>query len=287
MRVVRNTFLLLCVLAFASCVRTPQPDPGREPEEEQTPEPEPEPEEPKVKEVPLMAAFTEEFSARQPESFGFTRHDTRPDYRYYSGFPSLSETGKTILMLRIDPSDAAGADRGCILTSRDYTYYGSYSARIRIPDTAGAQPKLGVCADFSLRDDDPEFGLDECTLSFRLADPKNVYLRTLRGDPGTEPRAVESVAAPSVKSFNAASRFYIYGMDWTEGKVVFWMQEKSSSEKTILSECTENVPSQPLRLEFRYYYSKLYPAQGDASTVQAPLYPFELELDWVKYTPAE
>lgn len=287
MRVVRNTLLLLCTLAFAACSRTPQPQPEPEPEpgEEQTPEPEPD--EPRVKDVPLMAAFTEEFSARQPESFGFTLHDARPDYRYYSGFPSLSETGKTVLMLRIDPSDAAGADRGCILTSREYTCYGTYSARIRIPDTAKAQPQLGVCVDFSLRDDDPEFGLDECTLSFRLADPKIVYLRTLHGDPGADSRKMESVAAPSVKSFNAASRFYIYGMDWTEGKVVFWMQEKSSSEKTVLRECTENVPSQPLRLEIRYYYSKLYPAQGDASTVQAPLYPYEVELDWVKYTPAE
>ena len=63
-------------------------------------------------------------------------------------------------------------------------------------------------------------------------------------------------------------------MDWTKDKVSWWIQA-SSSGKSSIYERTENIPSEPLKLEFRLYHG-----QG-----KAPLYPYELEIDWIKYTP--
>ena len=157
-----------------------------------------------------MEAFTEEFSTRETETFSFRSVAPEKDFRYYPGFPSLSEKNKTILLLRPNPADKAGEENGAVISSRDYVFYGSYSARIRIPDVGSVQPKVDLRADFSLRDDDPVFGFDEMTLEFRIADRKQLYSRVTRKDPGGAPSAQESVLTPSVSSFNAASKFYIY-----------------------------------------------------------------------------
>lgn len=282
----RNVCILLCVLtllAAGSCTKTPDPEPVPVEQKEQ-PEPEPEPE-PEPKDVVVMTSFTEDFSSRESDCLTFARRTDRDDFRYYSAFPSLSERGATILMLRLDPADAAG--EGVVVASRDYVYYGSVSARIRIPDIVAVQPKLGASADFSLLDQDSVWGTDEYMLSFRLADTGNLYLKSLHQDVDSEPAVQEVVVAPAVKSFNASSRFHIYGMDWASDKLSWWMKDTDSSEKVILYEQTESVPSQPLRLQFSMYHSKTAPAKDNAGTTQAPDYPFELEIDWIRYTPSE
>ena len=248
----------MTLLAAFSCSEKPavidDPEEGKE-----TPEPGPEPPpEPKPKDVKVMASFTEEFSTRESELMSFARRTDRDDFRYYSAFPSLSEKNATILMLRLDPADPAG--EGAVVTTRDYVSYGSVSARIRIPDIVAVQPKLGASADFSLLDQDSVWGTDEFTLSFRLADSGNLYLKGLHQDVDSEPAVQESVVAPSVKSFSASSGFHVYGMDWAPDKLSWWMKDTDNSEKVILYEQTENVPSQPLRLQFRLYHSKTAPA---------------------------
>ena len=98
--------------------------------------------------------------------------------------------------------------------------------------------------------------------------------------------AQESVTAPEIKGFNPAGRFYIYGIDWSEEKISWWIKTSPSSEKTIIAESTDNVPVEPLRFEIRLYHSKLYPAQGNSASTQAPLYPYETEIDWAAYLPS-
>jgi len=257
----------------------PEDDPGKKEEEEEK----------KNKEVTLMSTFTEDFSSRDSEYFTFAYHQTGDDFRYYPGFPSMTENGKDILMLRLDPSDAAEEDNGSIVSTKDYVYYGSYSARIKLPDITSVQPNLGACATLSLRDDDPDFGFDEISFELRLADKKNLYSRLSRREPNScsEPTVTESVMTPSINSFNSVSKYYIYGMDWTEGKISWWLKTSTTAAKTTLYELTENVPSQPLKLELRLFHSKKRPAKGKASSTQAPLYPYELEIDWIKYTPSK
>lgn len=241
------------------------------------------PEEPKDKDVTLMMAFSEDFSVRESECFDFSYRNDADDFRYYPGFPSLSENGNTILMLRLDPSDAAGT--GSVISSRDYTYYGTYSVRLRIPDIASVQSRLGACVDFALHDDDDVFGTDDVSLSLRLADQSAVYPALSRTYP--DPVSIGEPSVPELSGFNAAAKYYIYGLDWSAEKISWWLKTKESGDKIVLAENTQNVPSQPLRLLLRFYHSTQHPARDNDSSTQAPYYPYELEVDWIKYTPSQ
>lgn len=82
--------------------------------------------------------FTEHFDGAAPEHFTLSHsgHTAEADYRYTPGAPSLSEKGTSVMLFRIDPDDPAGAGKGPEIISRQFTHYGTYSARLRIPAAA-------------------------------------------------------------------------------------------------------------------------------------------------------
>ena len=282
-RIVSILLLSLFFPVVFSCGKDPEPAPV--PDVPVQPEPGPKPASPK--DVTLMAAFKEDFSECESTFLDFARRADGNDFRYFSAFPSLSENGSRVLMLRLDTADPEG--EGATVTSKDYVYFGSYSARIRIPDVSRVQAKLGVVAQLSLLDTDPVWGTDEYGLGWRLADTKNLYLKGRHEAAGgdSEPVLQEWVVAPSLNFFSASSKFYIYGLDWTASELSWWVKTSENAQKSVLARITENVPSQPLRLQFKMYHSKTSPAKGNTATTQAPLYPFELELDWIQYMPFE
>ena len=284
--------LALWFLLVPACIEKPDPPVPDNPDTPENPEnpdnpdnPDnpPEPQVPDDKDVTLMQAFAEDFSGRESEYFDFGRRTSGDDFRFYSGFPSMTETGNIILMLRLDPSDASGT--GSVITSKDYTFYGTYSIRLRIPDIAAVQSKLGACVDFVLCDDDEVYGQDKIALSLRLADQTGVYTSLSRTYP--DPVSISETTVPELSGFNAAAKNYIYGIDWSAEKISWWIKAKESGDKIILSENTENVPTQPLKLQLRYYHSSQHPTADNASATQAPHYPYELEADWIKYTPSD
>ena len=282
-------FLLLgfLLLGFVACQEKVVPSDGDDTEEKKNPEPDPDPDptpdpEPDPKDVTLLVAFTEEFSDPSSAYFDFVPEIGRDDFRYYPAFPSMTESGKTILMLRLDTADAA--EEGAELVSRGYTWFGRYSVRLKIPDISAVQARTGACASLVLWDDDKVYGKVEIALEARIADREKLYLRFCHEDAdGTNAREDEGSQKPEITGFNAASKFYIYGIDWEADKLVWWCQERPGSAMKILAEETENVPSQPLQLGLRFFHSKARRADSGAS--QAPLYPYELEVDWIKYEP--
>ena len=189
--------------------------------------------------VTLMEAFKEDFSG-EPGN-GLTLDAGGKDFRCFPGFPSLTESGSTILMLRLDAAKDAGD--GIKLTSTDYVHFGSYSARVRLPDVKSVQPGLGASVEFG-----PE------------------------GE-----GVVIDVASPTVAGVNTASKLCIIGLDWSADKLVRWVKTKPSADKNVIEEITENVPQDPLKLVFRYYHT-----DGAAAN-----YPYELEIDWIEYSPQE
>lgn len=280
----RITLLLAAFLCVAACC--PKPDPGTDIDPVPTPQPQPQPgpgpepgpepkPEPKDKDVTLMEAFTEDFSAREPEFFSFAVYPSRDDFRYYSGFPSMSESGNTVLMLRLDLEDSAR--EGAVASSLDYTYYGSYSIRMRIPDVSAVQPKLDARVEFALFDDDEVFGRDEISFALRLDAPASVDLSLSRTSPdGKDTLEERETVTPGVSGFNASAKNYIYGIDWSEDRIVWWIKTRVNSDKTVLKEVTADVPAQPLRLMLRYYRD-----------TKAANYPYEMEADWINYTPSQ
>jgi hypothetical protein len=207
-------------------------------------------------EVTVMESFTENFSAKTSELFAFQKSTVRPDFRYYPAFPSLSESGTTILMLRLDPKDAAG--EGALVGATGYIDKGSLSVRMRTPDVASVQSNVGSSAELQLLDPD---GKESFVLSFKRSEPGKVYVG-------------ESAMTPEISGFKACSKFYIYGLDWTEEKLSVWIKTGAKADKQVLTEITENLPSTPLRPVLRFY----------TPSGKLPLYPYELEVNWISYT---
>ena len=213
--------------------------------------------------VTLMEAFTEEFDAQVSDLFVFQKLNTRPDFRYYPGFPSLSESGKRILMLRLDPKDTAG--EGAFAGAVGYVGHGTLSVRMRTPDITSVQSSVGSCALLSLYDPD---GDERITLSLRLSEPSKVYLSVC---------GKESSYTPAISGFKASSQFFVYGFDWAEGKLSAWIMDETEANKEVLAEFSGNLLDTPLHPALRFFTPK---------TGELPLYPYELEIDWIKYTPA-
>ena len=79
----------------------------------------------------FMDTFIENFNSDRPEFFNC--HGTY-NYRYYPNVPSLSEKGSDVMVMRIDPTTKAGAGRGPEIGTKKLTHFGTYTARIRVPD---------------------------------------------------------------------------------------------------------------------------------------------------------
>ncbi len=219
--------------------------------------------------VELSDAICEDFSGQLSSLLECNIRTIREDFRYFMSFPSISERDSRVMLLRIDPTDAAGIKRGPAISSVDKCSYGSYSARFRVPNTLKAQPDLGVCASIGLYDGD-----NAIIMEVRLSDPYAIYL--LYADK-------EEIVRPA--SFNANSKFYEYGIDLYKDKIIWWLRSSKNMAKMVVKESDNSSFATPLDFSFNYYYSKLKPVENRPNSIQAPLYAYELELDEMNYTP--
>lgn len=230
---------------------------------------------PAPEKVTLHGEFSEGFSDAESEWFDYNYRTSRDDFRYYPGVPSISERKTEVLMLRIDPADAAGAGRGPEVRTKDYTFYGSYSARIRVPDIRKAQPDAGIVVDFSVYDYEKNYGLCEAGFEWILADPeivclkactgvepeRNTVMRTVnlakglvydtsfRGECILKNGKTEILASgklsgaqnfpetvTAISGYDASSKFHTYGFDWYPERIVWWILHPQTSERTVLWE---------------------------------------------------
>ena len=88
----------------------------------------------------FMRPFTEEFDTSSPQFFS----TGGSALRYLCGVPSFTEKGTDVMLMRISPSDPAGAGRGPEIATHKSTHFGTYSARIRVPDVKKVQPNVGA-----------------------------------------------------------------------------------------------------------------------------------------------
>lgn len=289
-------------------------------------------------EVKFHSAFKEDFSASSSEYFDYNyRRGGAPDFRYFSGLPSLSEEGTDIMLYRIDPSDPAGAGRGPEIISKDYTFYGSYSARFRVPKAKDVQPNVGAVVGYFTYNIDRQFGQSEIDIEFLIADPRIIYVGTWTGKRGAHNRVgriinlatgeiLETIWRSEVRhpdgtttrvpntpfegrqnkpsklkpieGFDASENFYTYGWDWYPDRLVWWMIHPETGKKLVLWDykpgSEEIFPDQPsktgvpcLKSKYRlnFWHTNNWPVETNPLSVEAPLYPYELEIDWMQYTP--
>lgn len=224
----------------------------------------------------FMRAFTECFDAAAPQFFT----TSGSMLRYYCGVHPLFEPDADVLLMRINPADPAGAGRGPEIATPKATHFGSYSARIRVPDVKDVQPNIGAVVGYFTYRFTRGFGLSEIDIEWLLADPTIIYVGTWTSDPqngrnlqrvgrtvnlatgeilstnyrsyrdGNENHDFDSADDASmtprtiapIEGYDASKRFYVYGFDWYPDRVTWWMEHPETHEKIILWDYSGTTP---------------------------------------------
>ena len=270
-------------------------------------------------------AFTEDFDKEESKYF-ILRRDRREeatDFRYFPANVSLSEKGTDVMLYRIDPDDPAGAGRGPEIISKHYTSYGTYSARIRIPDVTKVQPNVGAVVGYFTYNMEKGKSLSEIDWEWLIADPEIVYIGTWTGPRGNLQRIGRTInlaegkiystiyrsgkdgninhdltglqnqpeTVPAIEGFNAAERFYTYGFDWYPDRLVWWILHPETNEKIVLWDYQgstpdfSGIPDNRTYYRLNFWHTNNWPVETNPHSIEKPLYPYEVEVDWMSYEP--
>jgi hypothetical protein len=89
-----------------------------------------------------------------------------------------------ILSFKIDPEDPAGAGCGPEIISNNFTHFGTYATRLKIPDVRNIQPDAGAVIGYFTYHVDDSIGLSEIDFEWLIADPEIIYIGTWTGQRG-------------------------------------------------------------------------------------------------------
>ena len=116
-------------------------------------------------------SFVEDFSDTTSADFRYGSTGNKSAFKYKLGVNSPSEEGTKILSFKIDPTDSAGAGRGPEIISRKFTHFGTYAARLKVPQVSDIQPNVGAVVGYFTYHMDSIPGLSEIDFEWLLADP--------------------------------------------------------------------------------------------------------------------
>src|ERR1700744_5993757 len=133
-------------------------------------------------------ALADDFNDSSLRNFRYGSTGKKDAFKYAVGINSPAEPGTKVLLFRIDPADSAGPGRGPEIISKDLTHFGSYSARIKIPDVRNVQPNAGAVVGYFTYHMDSLQGLSEIDIEWLIADPRILYIGTWTGHTGKLPR---------------------------------------------------------------------------------------------------
>ncbi len=268
----------------------------------------------------FMGKFIENFN--KDVSDNFNTHGNKP-FRYFNNVQSLTENGTDVMLMRIDPAERAGAGRGPEIGTKKLTHFGTYKARLRVPDVKKVQPNIGTVVGYFTYRMDRKFGLSEIDFEWLIADPRLIYVGTWTGNAdqrvgrtinlatgeilytiyrsshdgnrnhnitgiGNQPETV-----PAIEGYDASKQFYTYGFDWYPDRLTWWIQHPTTNEKIILWDyqgTTPNftgIPSSPTTYLLNFWHTNNWSVDTNPKSLEAPAYPYMLEVDWMSYEPYE
>lgn len=224
----------------------------------------------------FMGAFKEDFDGSKPQYFS---GGSTP--RLFFGVPSLTEKGTTVMLERIQPSDPAGAGRGPEISSSKRTHFGTYSARLRVPDVKAAQANVGAVVGYFTYRFTQGYGLSEIDFEWLIADPRLIYIGTWTSAPdnvgklqrvgrtinlaegkilytnyrsyhdgnrnhnfdSADDAALTPRTIPAISGYDASKKFYVYGFDWYPDRLTWWIEHPDTGEKIILWDYKGTTPN--------------------------------------------
>jgi len=265
------------------------------------------------------AAFTEDFNDSALHNFNYASTGVKDDFKWKAGVPSSAEAGTKVLLFKIDPRDSAGAGRGPEIISNRYTHFGSYSARIKVPDVRKVQPNTGAVVGYFTYYEDSLLGLSEIDIECLVADPHILYIGTWTGPKGKLQRIGRTIdlskgtilstiakvgytgapttltgeqdlpeTVPAIPDFDASARFYTYGFDWYPDRLRWWMIHPVTGEKIVLWDYHGSplgIPQSKSQYRVNFWYTDNWAVEGNPKSVERPMDAYPLEVDWMKYTP--
>ena len=261
----------------------------------------------------------EDFKKSSPKHFEFHTGGLGADFTRAFGITSPSEAGTKIMSFKIDPEDRAGAGRGPEIISSGFTHFGTYAARLRVPDVKDIQPNVGAVVGYFTYHMDSLHGLSEIDIEWLIADPTVIYVGTWTGPRGNLRRIGRSLnlaegkiysttyreghqgerstltgeqnkpeTIPAIEGYDASARFYTYGFDWYPDRIRWWMIHPVKADTLVLwdySGSMTGIPQHPSRYRLNFWHTNNWPVETNPNSIEKPLQPYEVEVDWMSYKP--
>ena len=263
-------------------------------------------------------SFIENFNDTVLHHFRYGSTGIRNAFKWQSGVISKTNNAK-VLSLKIDPLDSAGAGRGPEIISNDFTYYGTYSARLKVPDVRDIQPNTGAVVGYFTYYMDSVYGLSEIDFEWLVADPSIVYIGTWTGSRGALHRIGRTInlakgivyntiykegykGIPSdltgaqnqpesiepLDHYDASSQFYTYGFDWYPDHITWWMLHPKTGNKIVLWDYRgsgRGIPQHQSYYRMNFWHTSDWAVETNPAAIEKPQYPYELQVDWMEYEP--
>ena len=261
-------------------------------------------------------SFFEDFNDTQLKNFHYGSTGTKTETKWKVGALSATDKKVKVLSFKIDPADSAGAGRGPEIISNNFTHFGTYSARLKVPDVKKIQPNVGAVVGYFTYHVDSIAGLSEIDFEWLIADPSIIYIgtwtghgqlkrigRTINLSNGTifqtiykeghngtsetltgEQNQPETIAP--IAGYDASSRFYTYGFDWYPDHITWWIIHPTTNEKIILWDykgSLRGIPQNASHYRMNFWHTNAWSVESNPASIEKPLKPYELEVDWMSY----
>jgi hypothetical protein len=266
-----------------------------------------------------QGAFLEHFSSSSSTFFHYGSTGTKADFKWMFSVNSPIEKGTKVLSFKIDPNDSAGAGRGPEIISNNFTHFGTYATRLKVPDVRAVQPNTGAVVGYFTYHMDSLLGLSEIDFEWLVADPAILYIGTWTGYNGKLKRIGRTInlakgiiyntvykenhdgqSSPltgmqnqpesilAIEGYDASLKFYTYGFDWYPDRLRWWIIDPKNSKKIILWDYKGSqlgIPQHPTHYRMNFWHTNNWAVETNPSSVEKPLHPYELEVDWMSYEP--
>lgn len=266
---------------------------------------------------PVGRSFREDFDTAMPKYFTYASGGNRAGFTRSFGVPSAIEKGTKVMSFKIDPADPAGAGRGPEIISNDFTHFGKYSARLKVPDARKDQPNVGAVVGYFTYHMDDVAGLSEIDFEWLIADPTVIYVGTWTGPQNALKRIGRTINMANgtiyettyreghqgartpltglqnqpekitpIEGYDASSEFYTYGFDWHAEHLRWWMLHPATADTVVLWDYRGSqlgIPQNESKYRLNFWHTKDWSVVTNPNSLEKPVKPFELEVDWMRY----